>query len=228
MSMRPYTSVPALPTMRRCTCERNCSAPNSTRPRYRPRSEISSSIFFTYVSGPSAGAYLFSSSTNTTTASTPRSPRSRCSRSFDTTGAKTRSWPSGSTLATSTTSTARDSNRPHGRSLAEVQRRLGVGGHLAQTPHDRLDVACTVRVRAQRVQVHAIGIERGEIAHPLERLRPDGEPLVATAVFVLAHAGPVEEAQVRTLHVEAHRGNPPLVGREVLEDGPEQELDRAR
>src|SRR5213079_2542634 len=115
--MRPNTIVPAFPTTRRCTCERNCSAPNSTSPRYRPRSEISSSIFFTYVSVPSPGAYLFNSSTNTTTASTPRSRRSRCSRSFDTTRAKTRSWPSGSTLATSTTYTARSSNRPHGRSF---------------------------------------------------------------------------------------------------------------
>src|SRR2546422_1651485 len=115
MSIRPYTSVAAFPTMRRCTCERNCSAPNSTRPRYRPRSEMSRSIFFTYVSGPSAGAYLFSSSTNTTTASTPRSRRSRCSRSFDTTRANTRSWPSGSTFARSTTYTVRSWNSPQGR-----------------------------------------------------------------------------------------------------------------
>ena len=43
-SIRPYTTVPALPTTRRWTWERNCWAENSTRPRYRPRSERSSNI----------------------------------------------------------------------------------------------------------------------------------------------------------------------------------------
>ena len=33
MSMRPNTAVPALPTTRRWTWERNCWAENSTRPR---------------------------------------------------------------------------------------------------------------------------------------------------------------------------------------------------
>src|SRR2546429_6092415 len=31
---------------------------------------------------------------------------------------------------------------------------------------------------------HAVGLEGSVIAHPLERLRPDAEPLVATTVFV--------------------------------------------
>ena len=80
--MRPYSAVPELPTTRRCTCDRNCCALNSTSPRYRPRSAMSSSILRTYVSWPSLGAYLFSSSTNTTTCLTPRSRFSRCSRSL--------------------------------------------------------------------------------------------------------------------------------------------------
>ena len=78
---------------------------------------MSSSIFRTYVSGPSPGAYLFSSSTNTTTCCTPRSRFSRCSRSFVTTRAKIRSCASSSRPATSITYTVRSSKLPNGRSL---------------------------------------------------------------------------------------------------------------
>src|SRR6478672_6412503 len=115
--MRPYSAVPELPTTRRCTCYLNCCAANRTSPRYRPRSAMSSSIFLTYVSGPSPGAYLFSSSTNTTTCCTPRSRFSRCSRSFVTTRAKIRSCASSSSPATSITYTVRSSKLPNGRSL---------------------------------------------------------------------------------------------------------------
>ena len=88
------------------------------------------------------GAYLFSSSTNTTTASTPRSRRSRCSRSFDTTRAKTRSWPSGSTLATSITYTVRSSKLPHGRSLD--------GPSSVTSPSQRVEMLAS-RLRTLRI-----------------------------------------------------------------------------
>jgi len=67
-------------------------------------------------------------------------------------------------------------------------------------------------------EVHAVGLEGGEIAHELERLRPDAEALVATAVLVVERAGLVEEAQVRSLNVEAHGGDAPLMERKVLEN----------
>src|SRR2546426_967610 len=52
--------------------------------------------------------------------------------------------------------------------------------------------------------------------------------LVTAAIRVVERAGAIEEAEVRPFHVEAQGGDPALVRREVLKDGREQELDRAR
>ncbi len=81
---------------------------------------------------------------------------------------------------------------------------------------------------AQRVQVHAVGLEGSVIAYALERGRLDAQSLVAPAILLLERAGPIEEAEVGSLHVEAHRGHATLVGREMLEDGRQQELHGAR
>ncbi len=81
---------------------------------------------------------------------------------------------------------------------------------------------------AQRVQVHAVGLEGRVVAYAPERGRLDAQSLVAPAILLLERAGPIEEAEVGSLHVEAHRGHATLVGREMLEDGGQQELHGAR
>ena len=100
--------------------------------------------------------------------------------------------------------------------------------HLGETPDERLHVADEVGVRAQRVEVDAVPLERREIAHALERPRLDAEALVAPPVLVVEVAWLIQEAEVRSLHVEAHGRDLALVRREVLEDGGEEELHRAR
>ena len=115
-----------------------------------------------------------------------------------------------------------------GVDVVPVEQHLGVVEHLAQPPHQRLDVADQIGMGPQRVQVHAVGLEGRIVAHPAERLRLDAQALVAPAVLVLQRAGPIEEAQVGALHVEAHRAHATLVGREMLEDGGQQELHGAR
>src|SRR3989475_11723922 len=74
----------------------------------------------------------------------------------------------------------------------------------------------------------AVRLERGEVAHALERARLDVQPRVAAPVFRVQLARPVEEAEVGPLHVEAHRGDASLVGGKMPEHGREQELDGAR
>ena len=115
-----------------------------------------------------------------------------------------------------------------GVDVVAVQEHFGEVEHLLEAPHEGLDGAHEVGMRAQGVEVHAVRLEGRVVAHPAERLRRDPEPLVAAAVRVVEAPRLVEEAEVGTLHVEAHGGNPSLVRREVLEDGRQQELDGAR
>src|SRR5437016_12861624 len=96
------------------------------------------------------------------------------------------------------------------------------------SPHTLRTHPDLVGVRAQRVEVHPVRLEGRVVAYSLERLRRDAEALVAPPVPVIEGPRAIEEAEIGALHVEAQRGHPALVGREVLEDGGEQEFDRAR
>ncbi len=115
-----------------------------------------------------------------------------------------------------------------GVDVVAVQEHFREVEHLGEPPNQRLDVPHEIGVGTQRVEVHPVGLEGRVIAHALERLRRDAEALVAAAIRLVERAGAIEEAEIRPLHVEAQGRDPTLVGREVLEDGREQELDRAR
>src|SRR5713101_9179763 len=82
-------------------------------------------------------------------------------------------------------------------------------------------------MRAQRVEIDAIRFQRRVQLHPLEWLRRHREPVVAAAVFIAQVAGLIEKAEVRSLDVEAHGGDPAFVRREMGEDRREQEFNRA-
>ena len=89
-------------------------------------------------------------------------------------------------------------------------------------------LAARSRMRAQRVEVDAVGLAGGVVPH------------VCRTAWATSRAGRrarglrrqrrrlVEEAEVRALHVEAERRHRPLVRRERLEDAGEEELHRAR
>src|SRR5207247_5366983 len=54
--------------------------------------------------------------------------------------------------------------------VVAVEQDLGVVEYLAQTPDERLHGAHQVRVRAQRVQVDAVGLEESVLVYTRERL----------------------------------------------------------
>ena len=115
-----------------------------------------------------------------------------------------------------------------GVDVVAVQQHFREIQHLGEPPDEGLDVPYEIGVRPQRVEVHPVGLEGCVIADALERLRRDAQPLVAAAIRVVERARAIEEAEVRPFYVEAQGGDPALMGREVLEDGREQELNCAR
>ena len=115
-----------------------------------------------------------------------------------------------------------------GVDVVAVEQHLGEIEHLGEAPDERLDVAHQIRVSAQGVEVDPVPLVRREVTHPLERPRRDAEALVAPQILVSQGSGLVEEAEVRPLHVETHRGDAALVLGEVLEDRGQEELDGAR
>ena len=109
-----------------------------------------------------------------------------------------------------------------------VEQHLGVLEHLAQSPCERRHVVEQRLVRAQRVQRHAVRLVRREVLDVGERIGGDAALLVERAVRFVDLAWLVEVAEVGALHVEAHRGDAPLLRREVREDRLQQPLHGAR
>ena len=110
-----------------------------------------------------------------------------------------------------------------------VEQHLGVLQHLAQSPRERRDVVEQRLVRAQRVERHAVRLVRREVLRRSSNgSGGDAALLVERAVRVVDLAGLVEEAEVGALHVEADRGDAPLLRREVREDRLQQPLHGAR
>ena len=105
-----------------------------------------------------------------------------------------------------------------GVDVVPVEQHLGVLEHLAQAPDQRLGVGGERLVGAQRVEVHAVGLERREVPHVGERLGREAEPLVEPPILVGERAGLVEEAEVGALHVEADRRDGALLRGKGLED----------
>ena len=66
-----------------------------------------------------------------------------------------------------------------------VEQHFGKVEDFAEAPDQRLDVTHQVGMRAQRIEIHAVGLERRVVAHFLERPRGDPEARVAAAVFVV-------------------------------------------
>ena len=82
-------------------------------------------------------------------------------------------------------------------------------------------------VRAERVEVHAVGLERGVVVRVAEGLGTEAQAGILPSVFVGQRGGLVEEAEVGSFDVEAEGRDASLVPREGLEDAAKQELDRA-
>ena len=60
--------------------------------------------------------------------------------------------------------------------VVPIEHDLGVVEHLPQPPDQRLVLRGELLVGSERVQVHAVGFERREVAHITERLGPQAEP----------------------------------------------------
>src|SRR3989442_12521963 len=82
-------------------------------------------------------------------------------------------------------------------------------------------------MRAERVEIDAIGFERRVELHALERRGQHAETGVAMPVLLAQLAGLIEKAEIGAFDVEADRLHATVVLVEVREDGREQELDRA-
>ena len=83
-------------------------------------------------------------------------------------------------------------------------------------------------VRTQRVERREVRLVGREIADAIEGPRGDAEAVVHREIVGVEVARLVQVAQVRALHVEAHRRHRSLAGREVSEERRQDELDRAR
>ena len=80
----------------------------------------------------------------------------------------------------------------------------------------------------QRVQVHAVRLEGGVVLHVGERLGAQTQLLVQPPVVLRERRRLIQEAEVRSLDVEADGGHRSLVRGKGLEDARQEELDGAR
>ena len=108
-----------------------------------------------------------------------------------------------------------------------IQQHFGELQHLAQPPRERRHTVGERRVRAQRVQREAASRERREVAHVLKRCRRHTEHFVYLEIGRLELSRLIEEAEVRTLHIETDRRDGTAMRGKVREDGLQQPLDSA-
>src|SRR6266540_848462 len=115
-----------------------------------------------------------------------------------------------------------------GVDVVAVEQNFGVLQNFAETPCQRSDVIEECLVGAKRIERETLCRVRREVPNPVERLGRNAHFLIKLEVAILERTRLVEKAEVRTLYVEAHRGDRALVLREMREDRGEQPLNGAR
>ena len=108
-----------------------------------------------------------------------------------------------------------------------VEEHLGELQHLPEPPRERRHAVGERGMRAQCVEGEAAGREGREVAHVLKRRRRHAEQLIHLAIARIEPARLIEKTEIRPLHVEAHRGDGPAMGREVRENRLQQPFDGA-